>query len=438
MKGVFIVSDTISSTNSLGLKIVSSGFAGAGTVTNAVALQWAGAAGKPMLKFIDSTTNLTIDNIGFKGGADIYIQLVRATNGAIYTHNNYIKRCVFYGATVANVLFGVKTTDAYSAGSDDFDGMNVEDCYFSAASFTGIGVLANLTGNSYHLRISRTTFASGLSQAILTKNVFNPSYRDVVVKSSDIVNNKYAIEALAGGYAMSFDNVYFETPLAIKTASWAGSNGIVAVLKNVNINTSDTNANPALEFSQYSLLINVVATTSGTAARTQKYANGFIAFPRSAVDTYTDTGAYGAGIDINGKLYEHGRSIAAGKWTDVAFNAGNFTASAGDWTVAAGDVATLSYTKVGNMMTVKFYIVTSTVSSTPAELRIAVPGSVTVSTGEAAVNPIRLLDNNTSAIGFAIVTAGATYIQIQRGDGGAFTSSTDQTYVQGQITFAID
>lgn len=125
-------------------------------------------------------------------------------------------------------------------------------------------------------------------------------------------------------------------------------------------------------------------------------------------------------------------------WTTPSFSAGDFTASGSmTWTVAAGDVTTYAYIVNGKMMTVMFSIVTSTVGGTPSTaLRIAIPASKTAT--KQTANPCYIVDANTATTGFALVSASGTTIGISRTDGANFGASTNQTNLEGQITFEIN
>lgn len=131
--------------------------------------------------------------------------------------------------------------------------------------------------------------------------------------------------------------------------------------------------------------------------------------------------------------------VAMGVWTTPTFSAGNFTASSGNWTVDSGDVTTYEYMRVGKTLTLIFSIVTTDVSATPTELRIAIPGSYVAA--KDARNPIQVINAGTGAVGLARVAAAGTYVECYRNaantaDTWASTSS-DNTSVLGQITFEI-
>ncbi len=128
-----------------------------------------------------------------------------------------------------------------------------------------------------------------------------------------------------------------------------------------------------------------------------------------------------------------------GTWIDVPFSAGNFTAGgAQTWTVASGDQAQYQYMLMGNTMMMNFIINTTTVGGTPdAALRLAIPGGFTVASGKAFTNPGYALDNGVVDPLRITALSGTAYLTLLRQSGLNWSASTDNTYVQGQISFAI-
>lgn len=129
----------------------------------------------------------------------------------------------------------------------------------------------------------------------------------------------------------------------------------------------------------------------------------------------------------------------ADQWIDVAFVAGNFTASAGNWTVDSGDIETLCYQLDGNMMTVSFAIKTTDLSAGPASMRILIPAGKT-----AARNIYNALAAAVDAgvnvnTGFSRVLAGGTVIDIFKDTASTAWTATaaHNTNVYGQITFMV-
>lgn len=126
-----------------------------------------------------------------------------------------------------------------------------------------------------------------------------------------------------------------------------------------------------------------------------------------------------------------------GSFIDQTFVAGDFTASAGTWTVASGDVVTFAYTLQGRLLTVVFFVNTTTTSAgMGTDLQIKVPGGYVVN--KTAEIPIHTGDNNASAIGFGVVAAAGTQIILRKIDTSAWTSGvTDATYVRGTFPFEV-
>lgn len=137
------------------------------------------------------------------------------------------------------------------------------------------------------------------------------------------------------------------------------------------------------------------------------------------------------------KFYER-NDAGMGHWTTPAFNAGDFTASAGTWTVDAGDVTTYAYMRVGNTMTVSYDIRNTDVSNAGAILRLKVPLGLTIAKTMTAVG---IAKDNGGAEAAAIVqaVAGNAYIELYAtiAGGGFAVTAADNTRVFGQITFEI-
>jgi len=141
-----------------------------------------------------------------------------------------------------------------------------------------------------------------------------------------------------------------------------------------------------------------------------------------------------------GGIKERNRSFQMGEWQAPAFNAADFTASAGNWTVAAGDVLYLKYTLIGKTMMVAFDIQTTTLSGTPTNLRIAIPGGFSVAAGVDVRMPGQAIDNGgAAAIAMIRVVAGTSYISIFKDYAatGTFAVATDNTGVRGVVMFEV-
>ncbi len=151
------------------------------------------------------------------------------------------------------------------------------------------------------------------------------------------------------------------------------------------------------------------------------------------------TSIYADDAYITNGLHERNRLAAMGEWIAQLFSAFNFTASTGTWTVASGNVGVFKYTLIGKTLTVNFRIDTTSVSATPATLRIAIPGGFTAAS-DAYASTLSYNDNGTGwANGGAVfAAAGLTYISLQKVLGTSFwTASAGLTSVNGQLTLEI-
>lgn len=149
-----------------------------------------------------------------------------------------------------------------------------------------------------------------------------------------------------------------------------------------------------------------------------------------------DDGSGTTGTVLDDALFDSIRDYINNGMTAVSFNAANFTASTGSWTLVSGDQSTFSYLEIGKLMVVTFDLVTTTVSATPGELRIAIPNgrtaAIAMPAGAFAYN-----DNATTrGTGMASV-AGSTISLFRDLAGLAWSAATDTTRVQGTILFAI-
>jgi hypothetical protein len=127
----------------------------------------------------------------------------------------------------------------------------------------------------------------------------------------------------------------------------------------------------------------------------------------------------------------------ADQWVDVTYAAGNFTTDAGTWTVDSGDQSTYTFQLDGNMMTVSFDIRTSSVATSPTQLRIAVPLSRIIA--RTMQNRVLALNAGTQIdTAYVEAVAGETHLRVFRDLAGtAWSNATDTTSVRGQIVFMV-
>lgn len=143
------------------------------------------------------------------------------------------------------------------------------------------------------------------------------------------------------------------------------------------------------------------------------------------------------GLQCNGPLRERNRTANVGEWTTPTYAGGNFTSSSGTWTVDSGDVTTYAYTVIGKTMILAVFLLNTSVTGTPATLRIAIPGGFTAAKAMRAW--IETVDNGgTPATGMFDVAAAGTYVTVYRDlSGTAWSASTNATHVIGTITFEV-
>jgi hypothetical protein len=126
-------------------------------------------------------------------------------------------------------------------------------------------------------------------------------------------------------------------------------------------------------------------------------------------------------------VHEQGAMIA------VPYASGNFTASTGSWTVASGDQILFSYSLKGRLLTVILYLDATTVSATPTQLKVAMPGGYTTSHDVQSVGPVAF-NNSSSVTTAAFFVSGpstsATLIALQLIGSGVWAAATDNTFVR--------
>lgn len=70
---------------------------------------------------------------------------------------------------------------------------------------------------------------------------------------------------------------------------------------------------------------------------------------------------------------ERGRAVSVGNWTAIAYSAGNFTSPTGTWVVQNADQLNFKYMLVGKTLFLQWSLTLTTVTGTPAYLKIALP-----------------------------------------------------------------
>lgn len=126
-----------------------------------------------------------------------------------------------------------------------------------------------------------------------------------------------------------------------------------------------------------------------------------------------------------------------GQWTAPTFSAGDYTASGSmTWTVDSSD-ANVFYLLLGKTRLVSFRLGTTTVGGTPStNLYIKIPDGKTANRTASA--PVYIIQQGpVFECGYAQVVNGDTTIKLTREQGGNWVSSTNNTYIFGQLWIEI-
>lgn len=145
---------------------------------------------------------------------------------------------------------------------------------------------------------------------------------------------------------------------------------------------------------------------------------------------------------ISGTTVTNASLVAAGigSWTDVTYASGNFTGlGAMTWTVDSGDAQNYSYCRIGNVLHVSLWLITTSVGGTPnVALQVAVPGGLQASVaGTNNGGSYQYSDAGTIATGLWMCNA-TTPIQFLKANPSAnWGASTNTTEIKAQITLRL-
>ena len=138
---------------------------------------------------------------------------------------------------------------------------------------------------------------------------------------------------------------------------------------------------------------------------------------------------------------DKGAAASWGEWTDVytsaTFSAGDFTQSGGTaWTVSFSDLTNLSWTRINDMLTVTWYLETTSVTGTPTLLRFPIPdGQVSA---KAQLTTFRFNDNGTYGVGVAFCAEDGTTIDLYKTDfTTTWAAAANTTGVNGQFVIRV-
>lgn len=122
-------------------------------------------------------------------------------------------------------------------------------------------------------------------------------------------------------------------------------------------------------------------------------------------------------------------------WTSAAFAAGNFTSSSGTWGVGAGDQRTFDYSILDHTLSLLVWILNSTITGTPATLRVTLPESRTVGR---SFRTTGLVMNNAGTQVACVIEGinGDAFVSIYPSvtGGGTFAAGADNNDIQFSLT----
>jgi hypothetical protein len=150
-------------------------------------------------------------------------------------------------------------------------------------------------------------------------------------------------------------------------------------------------------------------------------------------------GGYFFDLNVSNGVIERGRSVAMGEWTDITYNAGNFTAGgAMTWGVDVFDIGTLKYAVIGKSLLLNFYIAATTTAGVAApDLRITLPNSYIIANTMLGAGGVY----NTSALTHEpLITYGAagdSYVSLYRKGNANWPLEVNTIGVFGQVIVPI-
>jgi len=144
-------------------------------------------------------------------------------------------------------------------------------------------------------------------------------------------------------------------------------------------------------------------------------------------------------LRANQEMFERGRAAANGIWTVVSYADANYSgnvAGNADWVVDDADEVTSYVMPSGRTMTVNVYVVSSDVANAPTQLRVLIPGGHTCARRADAVAILGDAGGTLTSCAISVDPAvSTTHIIIGKFSGAFTNTSSDNTSVQGQITF---
>lgn len=137
-----------------------------------------------------------------------------------------------------------------------------------------------------------------------------------------------------------------------------------------------------------------------------------------------------------GVIYERGRAIAMGEWSDIAYSADSFIADGGGtWTVQAADVKTHRYAVIGDVLHFNLMVQLSSVASTPPALRVRLPLGFITAAG--VVYNTVYQQSGVLGVGIAQVVAGQFGIYCYTAGAVMWSNTTNATDLHLALTIPV-
>jgi hypothetical protein len=141
-------------------------------------------------------------------------------------------------------------------------------------------------------------------------------------------------------------------------------------------------------------------------------------------------------VKVGADLYEKQRTTPIGHWIDIPYNSTNFGAVTGSWTVTAANVSSHAYTLIGKTLMMAVQVANTSITGSPAELRVVMPSGVVAAKHTSA--SAQFLDLGTPLPNGNIqVVPGNTYVSLYRDMASASFPTSTGFYVLFTITAAI-
>lgn len=119
-------------------------------------------------------------------------------------------------------------------------------------------------------------------------------------------------------------------------------------------------------------------------------------------------------------------------WADATVDASFFSSATGSWTVGLpGDLIAYRYRRIGNTMQIAVRVNASSIGTTPAQLRIYLPGLVEIAEYATGVFWYANFTSGDDTAGIWFASPGVAYLALQRNAGGSanFANATNQFFI---------